>query len=160
MTDPASLKIIAGWLMNLADLCRHGAEGRPTKNAVAAYATMLGKNFPPSAFTSDSLHAVMQDADWFPSCAMVQQRLAAWWQDHAPASARALADPQSADVTKLTGIDLTWFVFFRRREAENFGPITIGSRHWPESSRWHLLSLIRQQSYSAWRELIRQGADR
>jgi len=149
MTDPEALRIIAGWLNNLAELTRHGEEGRPTKNKLAVTATMLGQDFPSSAFTTDSLHAVVQGAEWFPPYDTIRQRVAEWWQDHRPACARALAGPYAAaaTATDLTGRDRGWLDYFATRNIEGFGPPRDGC---PPSSRSRCLHLIKCQSPAAY----------
>lgn len=148
MNNPEGLRIIAGWLANLAEITRHGAEGKPTKNGIATLATLLGLDFPSAAFTIASLQATAQGSEWFPAYDVIRQRVSDWWREHKPASAPALPAPahmpQAAD---LTGMDRIWLNYFCKREAEGFRPSTPDGR---PSNRRHCLSLIRQESQAAY----------
>ena len=94
--DQTTLRIITGWVTNLAELTRHG-EAKPTKDKLAIYATMLGKDFPSGAFTSDSLHHVASGSDWFPSFEGCRSKLAEWWKVNRPASVGQIAGPHDGE---------------------------------------------------------------
>ena len=86
MSNAESLRIIAGWINNYAESTRHGEEGRPTKNKLALYASLLAKDFPSGAFTLDSLHYVVHGNEWFPAYDVIRKGLAEWWERHKPTS--------------------------------------------------------------------------
>ena len=148
-TLPELEKRILGWLDNLAELTRSG-DDRITTEKLAIYASMLAKDrFPTAAFTTDSLHHVAEDLRFFPAYADVRSKLQAWWNEHKPHIAPAIAGPQSE--ANLTVEDRQWLDYFRKRESEKFAVMRAGDA---PSSRERVLSLVKQQSLAAWRILV------
>jgi hypothetical protein len=163
------LHIIASWLANLAELTRHGDDGKLTEDKLAIYSTLLGKDFPSTAFTVASLHHAAQGCEWWPSYDAVRRRISEWWREHRPCSALALSAPYATTGADLTGIDRLWLDCWYRRTQE----IATGkpaSGNGPEgrdayaghgtsaAARRNLASLIRQQSPRAW-AVIAGGED-
>jgi hypothetical protein len=134
---PSELKIIAGWISSLADVTRHPAEQRPTREALGTYATLLSADFPSSAFTSDSLRACATGNDWFPSYDAIRRGVGDWWREHRPAPLVALTDER---LQHLDEMDRLWVGYYWRRCQEG-------------CDRKHVLSLVRQQSPAAYREI-------
>jgi hypothetical protein len=153
MNNQESLRIIAGWLTNLAELTRHGEEGKPTKNKIAVTATMLGKDFPSGAFTTDSLHFVVQGCEWHPAYDVIRQRLGEWWRDHRPASVPLLVGPKDAD---LSPTDRSWLAYWYARrpdiEAKQRRLTERGQLPGDQTQRplSHFASLVRSNSPKAW----------
>jgi hypothetical protein len=119
---------------------------------------MLGQDFPSSAFTTDSLHAVVQGAEWFPPYDTIRQRVGDWWRDHRPACVRALPGPYTtaASAADLTGRDLDWLNYFHKRAAEGFGPPHDGDA---PSSRARCLDTVRCQSRPAYAVITGEPAE-
>lgn len=157
MKNPEDLRIIAGWLNNLAELTRHGEEGKPTKAKTAIMATMLGEDFPATAFTLSSLHAVTQGQEWFPAYDVLRQRVGEWWRENRPAVARALPAPDGYPLaSRLEGMDAVWFGYFIQRQSESFGPPHSTAR---PSTRALCLSLVRQMSPAAAAVIMARAGD-
>lgn len=72
-----------------------------------------------------------------------------WLKDHPDTAQLEVGVPEH-----LTGMDLAWWKYFRLRESEGFGAV----QGRPASSREHVLSLVKQQSFPAW--LAITGGDR
>lgn len=157
MNNTESLRIIAGWLNNLAELTRHGEDGRPTKNRLATIATMLGRDFPAGAFTTDSLHAAAQGIEWFPPYDTIRQQIGEWWRENQTTCPRALpAHNTAADAatSELTTMDRYWLNYFSKRASEGFGPLCDGDA---PSGRARCLDLVRCQSPDAFAVIQRSA---
>ena len=113
--NPTTLAIISGWVTHLADLTAH-SDGKPSKDAIAAYATVLGQTFPSAAFTAESLAYAVEGREWFPAVSVVSAAVRDWWNQHKPQCAAAITDQR----TKPIGweeADQRWVDFwFKRRE--------------------------------------------
>ena len=163
--DPGTLKIIVGWLANLAKLTRH-KQGRLTpedladlKDERALYATMLAKDLPSGAFTADSLHAVAQGNAFFPAYDEIRSTVQAWWNDHRPHSAPRLSGPD--DAPGLSVMDASWLAHYRRRRVEIEdapGYVAMDRRASPHAfvctDMGRLESLIRRHSPAAWAVIV------
>lgn len=82
------------WLSDLSDVTRPSNDDRPTPEKVRLYAGMLA-DFPNEAFTLDSLQAVTEKIEFFPSIGALRDLLGAWWRDNQPRS-RLIAGPPPA----------------------------------------------------------------
>lgn len=163
-TDTQSLKIIGAWLTRFAGLSRAVADKVMTKEAMADLAIMLGKEFPSSAFTSDSLQAVAANHPWFPPYADLRVSVEKWWTEHRPRQ-RQISGPAGGEV--LRGMDAEWFGYYHKRmgeieagHAEDAKGVTIdafGGRGDAGAARRNLASLIRKHSPAAWK--IISGGD-
>ena len=140
--DRETLRIITGWLNDLSRLVRHGEE-KPTKEQMALYATMLAKDLPSGAFTSDSLHAAAVGMTWWPEYDALRVKAIAWWRDHKPFAAPLI--PYEGQ-KKLSAEERRWLDFYHRRKGQ------IDVKDHREIER--LESLIRQEAPGAWK-LIR-----
>ena len=143
MTEHATLQIISGWLLSLSQLLRHDKE-KPTKNQIALYATMLAKDLPSGAFTSESLHHVARDMQWWPEYSALSKALLPWWNEHKPAVAPVIA---YEGAVQLSTLDSSWVSFYYQRIKEG-------------GDRRLLGSLIRSQSREAWNVITSSGGDR
>jgi hypothetical protein len=151
MADATSLKIIVAWCSSLADQCRHGNDGRPTRDKLATLATLLAEDFPSAAFTIASLHFCLHGNEYFPSYDGIRERIGEWWRHNKPRTGLALAGPLSE--SPLTGNDLDWERFYYKRAAENFAAYENQQGSWAATSRGNVLGLIRKMSPLAWQRL-------
>ena len=152
---PAALRHIAGWLASLSRLTRHTGEP-PAKDVLDDYARLLGRDFPPAAFSTDAMHAVLAGMEFWPSYDQLRARTADWWRDHKPASARA-----APGLERLSPIEQAWVAFYRRRVSEL--PDDPRERDPDEATRvqtprGNLASLVRSQSPRAWAAICGQDA--
>ena len=132
--DAATLRVIAGWLANLADLVRHG-EARPDKDQVALYVTMLAEELLAGAFTPASLRHVAGAMVWWPAYADLVRQLNEWWRDHKPPTAPMIGC-DSGPAAALTGMDAHWLAYYQRRLAGLTGdPLTAERRAKPRQPR-------------------------
>ena len=163
-TDTQSMKIIGAWLTRLAGFTKAANDKAMTKETMADLAIMLGKEFPSSAFTSDSLQAIAGEIEWFPAYSTLRAGVAIWWADHRPQQ-RKLAGPPGNET--LGGMDAYWFRFWHKRvaeieaghaEDEHGRPLDpFVGRGSAEAARRNLASLVREKSPAAWR--IISGSD-
>jgi hypothetical protein len=133
-------RIILSWLNNLSRLVRH-TEEKPTKDQLGVYSVMLAKDLPSGAFTEESLHHVAQGMTFWPDYDSVRKKALAWWRDHKPAAAPALADEREAR-TRLSYWDQRWLDYYNKRRPELSGN---------EPGLRNLQSLVRDKSPLAWR---------
>ena len=140
----ATLKIITGWLASLADVTSHGSEGRPSKDVLATYASLLGQDFPSSAFTAESLRYVIGTEAWWPAMATITKRIGDWWRDNRPASAPRIGYDGAA---AMSDEDEIWVAFHQRRMPEIALLEDWRARAFQET---RLLSLIKARSLPAW----------
>lgn len=150
MTDTAALHAASSWLSNLATLTRHKRKSptpdelRAQKEELALYATMLARDFPAAAFTSDSLHWVSRGKTYWPACEEIRQPLRDWWAIHRPRDVLALAGAGEQD---LTVPEQCWVNTWQSRMAE-ISALPDKARAAFERDR--LESLIRSQSAKAY----------
>jgi len=152
---PAALRHIAGWLASLSRLTRHTGEP-PAKDVLDDYARLLGRDFPPAAFSTDAMHAVLAGMEFWPSYDQLRARTADWWRDHKPASA-----PAAPGLERLSPIEQAWVAFYRRRVSEL--PDDPRERDPDEATRvqtprGNLASLVRSHAPRAWAAIC--GQDR
>lgn len=145
-----ALRHITGWLAQLADLTRSGAEP-VTKSKLASYATMLGKDFPTSAFTSDSLSAVVTGHEFFPAFDVLRQQLGVWWRENRPASVPALSD---GTTEAMSVKDRVFLAHWQQRRAG--GWCRCGSSACGRSAAF-TAGFVRRYAPAAW-TLIERGA--
>ncbi len=80
-TDP---KLVRDWLKALGTLTAGSMPHAEANARVDAYVPLLVCDFPPGAFTGDSLKAVARECKFFPAYAEVIQHLGAWWKSARP----------------------------------------------------------------------------
>jgi hypothetical protein len=76
--------IVREWTIALGVLTAGNMTRVEAEMKLRAYVPLLLENFPPGAFTQDSLHFVASQCKWFPSYAEVIEHLRAWWHDNRP----------------------------------------------------------------------------
>jgi hypothetical protein len=135
-----TMRIITNWVLTLADVCAHG-DGKPSKNVIAAYASVLGQSFPSAAFTAQSLAHVTHGRKWFPAVGEIGPLMAEWWQGHKPASAPMLTDGRGQP-DGWEDMDQHWVNFWNKRHTE----ISKLQPRKADFERDRLASLIRQRS--------------
>jgi hypothetical protein len=79
-----------------------------------------------------------------PAYADIRSAMLSWVQNQPREALPGLEDEQGLD-----GMDLSWYRYFRARQAEGFKPL----RHGRPSSREHVLSLVLAQSRPAWERI-------
>lgn len=148
--DPQTLRIITGWLNGLAELTRHGSDGRPSDKKLALHATMLGQDFPSGAFTAASLQHAAVGHDFWPSYDAIRARVSEWWRDNRPrpTGVPALESPAAMGPDALDAADRAWLAYWHKRSAE-IGQCT-ASRAAREMGLERVASLVRVQSPRAW----------
>jgi hypothetical protein len=72
------------WTIALGILTAGNMSRADAEMKLRAYVPLLQDNFPPAAFTQDSLHHVARQCKWFPSYAEVVEHLGGWWKEHRP----------------------------------------------------------------------------
>ena len=91
------LHTVTSWLNDLNDLTAGATKLADSKRRIAALASVLFEEFPPGAFTRQSLIVVSRAYTFFPSYAEICKELSPWWKDHRPTPI-AIADDRSAAV--------------------------------------------------------------
>jgi hypothetical protein len=76
--------IVREWTIALGVLTAGNMTRVEAEMKLRAYVPLLLENFPPAAFTQDSLHFVASQCKWFPSYAEVIEHLRTWWHDNRP----------------------------------------------------------------------------
>jgi hypothetical protein len=146
MNDAETLRHIARWVGRLANITRHGSAGLDAET-LRDLATLLAKQFPAGAFTTDSLAATVDGQEWFPPFATIADRIGEWWRDHRPA-VPALPAPDGYG-PPLAGLDALWERRFYARRGEGFAT---------PAERGRFLSLIRQMSPAAHDRIVGPSA--
>lgn len=130
-----AVRTAATWAAVLVDLCNHGSEGRPDKARLANIASALASRFDVSAFHRESAVYVAERCSYFPSFALMVEKINEWRASVSQSQPR-LAAPTDG----LAEMDRSWVKFYRD--------------HLPtkttEAGRDRLGSLIRQMSPAAW----------
>jgi hypothetical protein len=90
------LHTVTSWLNDLNDLTAGARPLADSKRKIAALASALFDDFPPAAFTRQSLLVVSRAYKFFPSYAEICEVLSPWWKDHRPAPVAIAAPDQSA----------------------------------------------------------------
>jgi hypothetical protein len=141
---------IGSWLSDLATLTAGSAPVADAKVKIAALAGMLTTEFPPDAFTRDSLQHVARACTFFPSYAELTRALSGWWREHK-------SDVQAKIGTETSEMPLKmrfWIKYWERRKAENFAPLRdkTGALIRTDITDWraHCAGLVRSQSPEAW----------
>lgn len=138
MTTPDDLRVMAGWMSNLADLTRHG-EAKPSKGSIAAYATMLGEDFAVDAFNTKSLHYVVAGLEWFPAYDVIRKRLREFVDANQKTKAIA-AEAQGV----WTQTDESWMRYWQNQKLAGF-PDAGADNGWDlDGRRRHTQSLVRR----------------
>ncbi|MDE2472933.1 MAG: hypothetical protein KGL35_30530 [Bradyrhizobium sp.] len=83
-----------GWMIRLAMVLPNSLTESEVSARCAAFADQLEQDFPPAAFTRESLHHVASEARFWPSYAELRTWLSAWWRDNRPAL-QALPAPET-----------------------------------------------------------------
>lgn len=89
------LHTVTSWLNDLNDLTAGATKLADSKRRIAALASVLFEEFPPGAFTRQSLIVVSRAYTFFPSYAEICKELSPWWKDHRPTPV-AIETDQSA----------------------------------------------------------------
>lgn len=76
-----SAHLVGGWLTDLANLAAGGTPVHDAKAKIAAMAAVISEDFPPQAFTRQSLIAVSRKCKFFPSYSELHEALDAWWKE-------------------------------------------------------------------------------
>ena len=90
------LHVVTSWLNDLNDLTAGSAPLADSKRKITALASALFDEFPPGAFSRQSLLVVSRAYKFFPSYAEICEVLSPWWKDHRPAPVAIAAPDQSA----------------------------------------------------------------
>lgn len=85
-------KAVRQWLASLGVLVAGTSSRQEAEARLAAYAPLLIREFPPQAFTADSLTAVARACKFFPSFGELCTHLGDWWKANRP-TVRALPPP-------------------------------------------------------------------
>jgi hypothetical protein len=85
MTSRSHLHVVTSWLNDLNDLTAGDKPLADSKRKIAALASALFDDFPPGAFTRQSLLVVSRAYTFFPSYSEIFKVLSPWWKDHRPA---------------------------------------------------------------------------
>ena len=115
--DPHTLKIIGGWLKALADLTRASADDPVSTSKLTTYATMLAKDLPIPAFTTDSLHFIAGGKVFFPAYEDIRASLVAWWNERKPSVAPQITDRR---FDGLNDDERSWLRYYDRAFANGF----------------------------------------
>ena len=75
---------VRNWVEALGVLTCDNMTPTEAEMKTLAYVPMLQDDFPPDAFTQDSLSAVARQCKFFPSYAEVYNHLRAWWRERRP----------------------------------------------------------------------------
>lgn len=75
---------VRNWVEALGVLCCDNMTPVEAEMKTLAYVPMLQADFPPDAFTRDSLSAVARQCKYFPAYGDVYTHLSAWWRQHRP----------------------------------------------------------------------------
>ena len=135
------------WLTMLAKLTSP-MESSAAAQAFNAYTPML-QQFPDEVFTVDSLEFVAGNCKHgVPTYADLRKHLGEWWREN-PAKPQLVHQPIADETAGLDRDAQTWVKFYRLREAENF-EVPEGKH---KSSREHVLSLVKAQSFAAWKRI-------
>lgn len=137
--QPATERQVWDWLVDLGKLVAPG--NASVRQAAADYLPLLLGEFDSRDFNADSRAFVARHCKFWPSYGELCELLAKWPR---PAE-RPL--PGATDPGNLTGIDLHWFRYFYKRQAEGFRPAREGQ---PPSSRQSMLAFVRDKSLPAW----------
>jgi hypothetical protein len=95
MTRRDHLHAVSSWLNDLNELTAGARPLADNKPKIATLASALSEEFPPGAFTRNSLLVVGRAYKFFPSYAEICETLSPWWKDHRPTPI-AIASDQSA----------------------------------------------------------------
>ena len=91
------IRLVSGWLTDLANLTAGNAMMREIKPRIAGNASMLADAYPAGAFTRASLDHVARQCKFFPSYSETCELLSAWWKENRP-TPRAIESDQPATV--------------------------------------------------------------
>jgi len=144
--DQTTLKIITSWITRLADVTSH-SDGKPSKDTIATYATVLGQTYPSAAFNVESMAFASGRLEWFPPVSVAAKLINEWWNDHKPRSAPAIAATGAhAKPAGWEDMDTNWLNFWHKRDGEIGDLDDRDAQHFKRS---RLQSLVRQQSFRA-----------
>lgn len=141
------------WLSRLAVITSPGNGEAVTLGAIATMGTLIGLDFPPDAFTIESLAAVAAESAFWPSYADLGKRLGAWWREHKPAGPVQISDDR---VRRLSEADQAWLAYWRKHRDQRWQEqrrmiATLGDQLSPEQLPMaKLRSLVRGNSPAAW----------
>jgi len=149
MSSAQHLRVVTGWLSDLANLTAGTAPLADAKTKIGGLASMLADDFPdPRAFSRESVRAVAEESNFFPAYGPLKRLLSAWWDKNRPAAGPALPGP---DESNLAGADRSMIVFWSEYVA--------GTRPLPEGvtlAGW--LSMCRRTCPNAYGYLARYDA--
>ena len=96
MTRRDLLHAVSSWLNDLNELTAGSKPLADSKPKIASLAAALGEEFPPGAFTRQSLLVVARANKFFPSYAEICELLSPWWKDHRPTPIAIETDQSSS----------------------------------------------------------------
>ena len=132
------LHAVTSWLNDLNDITAGSKPLADSKPKIAALASILFEEFPPGAFTRQSLIVVGRSCKFFPSLAEICEVLGPWWKDHQPPLI-AIAGDQAATVKQRE---------IERETRESWENIT------PQQIRANVRALDGHQWRDAWGNLL------
>jgi hypothetical protein len=96
MTRRDHLHAVSSWLNDLNELTAGSKPLADSKPKIASLAAALGEEFPPGAFTRQSLLVVARANKFFPSYAEICELLSPWWKDRRPTPIAIETDQSSS----------------------------------------------------------------
>ena len=84
MSGRDHLRLVTGWLTDLANVSAGQAPLADAKTKIAAMASLLAEEFPAGAFTRQSMMAVARACKFFPSYGELCAVLSPWWLERRP----------------------------------------------------------------------------
>lgn len=140
--QPATERQVWDWLTDLGKLVAPG--NASVREASGQYLPLLIGEFDSRDFNADSRAFVARHCKFWPSYGELCELLSKWPKP-VPPPPRGATEPGN-----LSGMDLHWFRYFYKRQAENFGPARSGQ---PSSDRETILAMIRDKSPPAWHRI-------
>ncbi|MCE2579564.1 hypothetical protein LDL36_13895 [Komagataeibacter sp. FNDCR1] len=161
--NPELAHAISAWLNRLSCLVRrNGDDG--TDEQIALYAEMLIRSFPKPAFSTDAMHYVADNCEWWPPFATMRKLLSEHWEAaklrRMDGRARQIAGPTHGDRQELTGMDREWRRYYDRRSMTNWiedGESGVDPRD-AQNRKARTLQLIREQSPLAFEDITGRKA--
>ncbi|GAN66887.1 hypothetical protein [Acetobacter orientalis] len=163
--NPAAGEAIVEWILRLSVVVRSNPP--VTKTQAVLYAEMLIRDVPPAAFTTDALHYVASQCEWFPAVKVLTELLTEQWksekirrQNERASGATRIAGPMRSGGAPLAGMDLEWRRYWDRREFTGWKDEAEHSvEPWQVSQRKKAaLSLIRSKSPLAYEAITGRQA--
>lgn len=163
--NPSAGAAIVEWLLRLSVVVRSNPP--VTQDQAVLYAEMLIRDVPPAAFTTEALHYVANQCEWFPAVKTLTGLLSEQWksakirrQDAQASSHARLTGPVNARRPVLAGMDLQWRRYWDRRELTGWKDEAEQTvEPWQvEKRRRDTLALIRSKSPLAFEDITGRPA--